>query len=251
MSENLDQIRVVLVNTSHPGNIGSSARAMKNMGLSQLVLVDPVDYPSSKATAMSAGADDVLANARVVGSLSEAVADCELVIGTSARHRYLDWPLVSPREMTDVVLPVAASKQKIALVFGREASGLTNQELECCQYHVHIPTNPEYSSLNLSQAVQVLCYELRQAETAGNLNQPEREAVLYPNAHELELFQERLEWLLLTTEFIGKRASDALLRRFHRLFQRARIEKEEYTLLMGVMRRLEVLLERKSLSQGD
>lgn len=243
MIATLQNIRVVLVNTSHPGNIGSTARAMKNMGLSDLVLVDPIEYPSVKATAMSAGADDVLASSRIVSTLETAVEDCELVVGTSARHRYLDWPLVTPREMTGIVLPVAERAGKVALVFGREASGLTNQELECCQYHVHIPTNPEYSSLNLSQAVQVLTYELRQTVTSGDMNLPETEGKVYPTAHELKLFHESLEWLLLTTGFIGKRASDALLRRFHRLFQRARIEQEEYHLLMGVMRRLKVLLE--------
>src|SRR5690554_4650161 len=158
----LDNLRIVLVNTTHPGNIGGAARAMKNMGLSRLYLVAPKEYPSDKATWRSAGALDVLDNAVVVDTLDEAIAGCGLVVGTSARERRIPWPLLDPRECgTNVVSE--AEQHEVALVFGREDRGLTNEELHKCNYHMHIPANPDYSSLNLATAVQVITYEVRMA----------------------------------------------------------------------------------------
>ena len=149
----LDDIRVVLVNTSHSGNIGSAARAMKTMGLSKLYLVDPACEIDSHASALSAGASDVLGNAVIVDKLEDAIADCALTIGTSARSRTLSWPMVEPRECGEKLV-AEAENGPVALVFGRENSGLTNEELQLCNYHVCIPANPEYSSLNLAMAVQ-------------------------------------------------------------------------------------------------
>ena len=146
----LQNIRVVLVNTSHPGNIGGAARAMKNMGLSKLVLVDPENFPSPEARARASGADDILDAAQVVTTLEEALVGCSLVVGTSARDRRIPWPLLDPRECGKTSVEQARGGGEVALVFGREYAGLTNEELQRCQYHVHIPSNPEFSSLNLA-----------------------------------------------------------------------------------------------------
>jgi len=159
----LQNIRVVLVNTSHPGNIGGAARAMKNMGLSRLVLVQPKEFPAVDASARASGADDVLDNAQVVDSLEQALVGCNLVMGTSARERSIPWPLIGPRECGAKAVEHANGGEEIALVFGREHAGLTNEELQRCHFHVHIPSNPDFSSLNLAAAVQVLAYELRMA----------------------------------------------------------------------------------------
>lgn len=156
----LNNIRIVLVNTSHTGNMGSAARAMKTMGLKHLYLVDPQDQPDGKANALAAGATDVLGNATIVDTLEQAIADCGLVVGTSARSRTLQWPMLDSRECGDKLVSEAAH-YPVALVFGRESSGLTNDELQQCHFHVCIDANPEYSSLNLAAAVQTLCYEIR------------------------------------------------------------------------------------------
>src|SRR5690606_25713907 len=156
-----DNIRMVMVNTTHPGNIGAAARALKNMGLSRLVLVDPLEYPSQRATWRAANAVDVMDKIQVVSTLDEAVADCALVIGTSARERRIPWPLLTPRECGDRVWTEAAQQHQVALVFGREDRGLTNEELHKCHFHVHIPASPEYSSLNVAAALQVIAYEVR------------------------------------------------------------------------------------------
>jgi tRNA (cytidine32/uridine32-2'-O)-methyltransferase len=156
-------IRIVLVNTSLPANIGSAARALKTMGLRQLVLVDPKVFPSSEATALASGASDVLATARVVATLEEAIADCSLVIGASARSRTIPWPLLNAREAGELSSRIESEKHPVALVFGREDRGLTNEELHQCHYHVSIPSDEEYGVLNVASAVQVIAYEVRMA----------------------------------------------------------------------------------------
>ena len=229
----LDNIRIVLVNTSHTGNIGSVARAMKTMGLSKLTLVDPVQKPDSHASALAAGATDILASATIVDTLQEAIADCELVIATSARNRTLDWPLLGPRECATKVLEEAGQHQ-VALVFGRENSGLTNEELQQSQFHLHIPTNPDYSSLNLAMAVQTVCYELRmqwlesKQRAPGNL--PE-----YPRAEDLERFYEHLEKTLGQTGFIVPQHPGQVMTKLRRLFNRARPEENEINILRGIL----------------
>ncbi|MFO8142096.1 MAG: TrmJ/YjtD family RNA methyltransferase, partial [Marinobacter sp.] len=155
-----DQIRIVLVETSHSGNIGAVARAMKNMGLGNLWLVNPASFPDETSYARAAGASDVLDRAQVVNSLDEALADCILVMGTSARGRKVPWPVVAPPQAA-VTASEASQQGPVAMVFGRENHGLSNEELQRCHYHIHIPSNPDYSSLNLSMAVQVISYELR------------------------------------------------------------------------------------------
>ncbi len=157
---------VVLIETSHPGNIGAAARAMKTMGLGQLVLVNPRVFPSAEATARASGADNLLVDARVVASLDEAVADCGLVFGTTARPRYLDLAVTPPREAA-AWAAAAPGDARIAIVFGREQTGLTNDELMRCQRAVRIPTDGDFSSLNIAQAVQICAYEWRLAALEG------------------------------------------------------------------------------------
>jgi tRNA (cytidine32/uridine32-2'-O)-methyltransferase len=153
----LDQIRIVLVNTTNSGNIGAAARAMKNMGITQLVLVDPIAVIDGDAIVRASGASEILDSCVIVSSLEEAVAGCGLVIGTSARGRHIPWPLCSPRECATKAKQAVLNNNSVALVFGRESRGLTNEELHKCNAHVHIPTNPDFSSLNIAAAVQVMC----------------------------------------------------------------------------------------------
>lgn len=230
----LDQIRIVLVSTSHTGNMGSAARAMKTMGLSQMVLVDPQAQPDDNAYALAAGASDLLANARIVSTLDEAIADCGLVIGTSARSRTLSWPMLDPREAGEKLV-TEGMQHPVALVFGRERTGLTNDELQKCHYHVAIPANPEYSSLNLAMAVQTLCYEVRmhwlQQEQVGEIDI----AVDYPSAEQLEGFYQHLEQTLLKTGFIADDHPGQVMSKLRRLFNRARPEAVELNILRGIL----------------
>jgi tRNA (cytidine32/uridine32-2'-O)-methyltransferase len=231
----LENIRIVLVNTSHTGNIGSAARAMKTMGLSSLYLVDPVSPPDGKSSALAAGAGDVLADATIVSSLEEAVADCGLVVGTSARSRTLPWPMLEPRECGEKLV-IEASKYPVALVFGRENNGLSNEELQQCHFHVCIPANPEYSSLNLAAAVQTLCYEIRvnyldqQASQQAPSEIPE-----YPLSEDLERFYVHLEKTLSQTNFIVKNHPGMVMTKLRRLFNRARPESQELNILRGIL----------------
>ena len=228
----LDNIRIVLVNTSHTGNIGSAARAMKTMGLSQLWLVDPVNAPDGKASAMSAGASDILANAKTVESLSEAIADCGLVVGTSARSRTLSWPMLDPTACAGKLVQ-EVSKYPVALVFGRENSGLTNEELQQCHFHVNIDANPDYSSLNLAAAVQVLSYEVRKAwKSIEQHTDSENE---YPLVEDLERFYGHLENTLQQTSFIVPKHPGMVMTKLRRLFNRARPETQELNILRGIL----------------
>ncbi|GLZ85828.1 tRNA (cytidine/uridine-2'-O-)-methyltransferase TrmJ [Metapseudomonas resinovorans] len=239
----LQNIRVVLVNTSHPGNIGGAARAMKNMGLSKLVLVDPEDFPSPEAQARASGADDILAGAQVVATLEEALVGCSLVIGTSARDRRIPWPLLDPRECGKTSVEQAQLGGEVALVFGREYAGLTNEELQRCQYHVHIPSNPEFSSLNLAAAVQVLVYEVRMAwlEQEGLPSKVEKvETTAMLNAQpvtvdELERYYEHLESTLVEIGFLDPEKPRHLMSRLRRLFGRSGISKLEMNILRGIL----------------
>lgn len=228
----LDNIRVVLVNTSHPGNIGSAARAMKTMGIHDLVLVDPVEPPDGRATAMAAGAVDVLANLCIVGTLAEAVADCGLVIGSSARSRTLDWPMLDPRQAGAKSI-AEASQHKVALVFGRERTGLTNDELQQCHYHVCIPANPEYSSLNLAMAVQTICYEVRMHSLAEKPPAIATEA--YPQQQDLDRFYVHLEQILLQVNFLRADHPGNVMSKLRRLFNRVRPDSQELNILRGIL----------------
>lgn len=254
MLDLLSQIRIVLVNTSHPGNIGGVARAMKNMGLSKLVLVEPQEFPSDKADARSSGAVDLLENAQVVCSLPEAVAGCGLVIGTSARSRHIPWPLTSPRETAAQALS-EAGQHEVAIVFGREDRGLTNEELHQCNFHMHIPTNEEFSSLNLAAAVQVAAYELRvaalamaeQGEDAVQANKPqwgtEWDIELASN-DELERLFEHMQETLVDIEFLDPENPRQLMPRLRRLYLRARPDKVETNVLRGILSAMQKMLKK-------
>jgi len=231
---NLDLVRIVLVETTHPGNIGGAARAMKNMGLSHLVLVRPRHFPSAEATARASGADDLLAAATVVDDLDTALAGCNLVLGTSARLRTLTWPQVDARGCGEQVRGEALEGRQAAVVFGREHSGLTNEELERCNYLVHIPTAPDFGSLNLAAAVQVIGYELHMAMLAVG-TEPEAEPVDYVTADELEGLYSHLWETMVTIGFLDPDNPRQVMRRLRRLFNRARLERAEFNILRGIL----------------
>lgn len=236
MFEALNNIRIVLVNTSHPGNIGAAARAMKTMGLTRLHLVEPLQYPCAEATARASGADDVLAKAVVCNRLADAVGDCRLVIGTSARERRLEWPPLPPDEAARQLVQEAVQGE-VALVFGRERFGLTNEELDTCHFLVNIPANPAYSSLNLAAAVQVLCYEIRRncGQPAAALG-PVSEEDLPATAGEVEGFYGHLEETLYDIGLMETgEPKQSLLRRLRRLYQRARLTRTEINILRGIL----------------
>jgi tRNA (cytidine32/uridine32-2'-O)-methyltransferase len=228
----LDNVRIILIGTSHPGNIGSAARAMKTMGLSNLVLVDPECEVDGKSKALSAGATDVLEDHQVFATLDEAIVDCGLVIGASARPRTLDWPMLDPREMGEKVV-VEGAKYPVALVFGRENSGLTNEELHKCHFHVFIPANPEYSSLNLAMAVQTLSYEIRMAFLATKAYPEQVEE--YPLAEDIEGMFNHLEQTLVDTRFIVPAHPGLVMTKLRRFFNRARPEIKELRMWRGIL----------------
>lgn len=225
---------MVLVQTSHPGNIGAAARAMKTMGLSRLYLVDPLEYPSAEATARASGADDILAGAVVCESLGEAIADCVLVLGTSARKRTLRWPELSAREAAHEAL-AQVETGPVAIVFGRERTGLSNEELDRCHYLVHIPCNESYSSLNLAAAVQVLTYELRTALPEGRAGPPREPGEEPAAAEAVEGFYDHLQATLLELGFLDAQNPRHLMRRLRRLFNRIRLSHNEVQILRGIL----------------
>ncbi len=231
-------VRIVLVAPSHPGNIGAAARAMKTMGLTELALVNPKHFPSDEATARASGADDVLDMARVTGTLAEAINDCGFVVGASARLRGLRWPVVDPKICADSVWQ-HVPKNQVAIVLGPEQSGLTNDDMSRCQQLVHIPAHPEFGSLNLAMAVQVLCYELRMAGEREQIHWHEvREAPL-ASAAELEGFHEHLERLLADAGFLRADHQKELKRKLRRLFHRARLDQNEINILRGALAALD------------
>jgi tRNA (cytidine32/uridine32-2'-O)-methyltransferase len=235
----LQQIRIVLVGTSHTGNIGSVARAMKTMGLSSLYLVAPKEQPDGQAYALAAGASDILAQAKIFDSLAPAIADCGLVVGSSARSRTLSWPMLEPRACGEQAV-TEAKQHPVAIVFGRESSGLTNEELQLCNYHVCINANPEYSSLNLAMAVQLVCYEVRMAWLEKEKQvEPEQAQtdldVKYPSNNQMESFYQHLEQTLDDTGFIIKQHPGVVMTKLKRLFNRARPEEAEYNILRGIL----------------
>lgn len=235
MSESNKNIRIVMVNTSHPGNIGAVARVMKNMCLSSLYLVQPKHFPSEEANARSSGALDVLQNAVVCDSLEQAISDCKLVIGTSARERSADWPVLTPRQSAQKLIE-NAGQANVALVMGRESSGLTNQELDLCQYLVHIPSNPEYNSLNVAMAVQVLAYEIYLlAKTEETHSQTTAKNDIQLNSEQMQNFFTHLEQTLLDIDFLDERRSDLLMRRLRQLFFRANLSQDEMNILRGIL----------------
>lgn len=234
----LNHIKIVLVNTSHPGNIGAVARAMKNMALENLCLVNPKFFPHADATARASGADDLLAKAQVYSSLAEALENCQLVFGASARSRTIDWLELSPKQSVEKILAVDANVQ-VAIVFGREDSGLTNAELDLCHALLSIPCNAFFSSLNIAAAVQVICYEIYsgyQAQTNNELDNLQRNSELLASSAQMEMFYNHLYETLFDIGFIHPDKSRSLMRRLRKLFNRANIETHELDILRGILR---------------
>ncbi|MFD2191047.1 tRNA (cytosine(32)/uridine(32)-2'-O)-methyltransferase TrmJ [Pistricoccus aurantiacus] len=243
----LERIRIVLIQTSHPGNIGAVARAMKNMGLEDLALVAPrCEFRCADAISRASGADTLLAGAKLFENLEDAVANCSLVVGASARSRTLPWPMQSPRQF-GAALPeeLAMPDNRVALVFGREDSGLTNAELQRCHAHVQIPANPDFSSLNLAAAVQVLAYECRLAwlenEPTPINKEPQDDDWDHPPAShaDLERFFAHLERTLIVVGFHDPTTPRQLMARLRRLYLRARPDQLEINILRGILGAIE------------
>ncbi len=231
----LANIRVVLVEPSHPGNIGGAARALKTMGLAQLALVRPKRFPDPQAEWRAAGAQDVLDAATVHDSLAAAIADCHWVVGTGMLTRRIPWPA---RDAADAAAEILAQPAgaRVAIVFGRETSGLTNEELQQCHCHLQIPANPEYASLNLAMAVQVVAYELyrqSQARPAGAELVP-WDRPLAPMSH-IEGLLEHLESALVTSRFLDARNPGQTMTRLRRLFTRVALDETEVQILRGML----------------
>jgi tRNA (cytidine32/uridine32-2'-O)-methyltransferase len=227
-------IRIVLVAPSHPGNIGSAARAMKTMGLDSLWLVAPERFPATEATVMAAGADDVLQRAHVVPDLRSAIADCGLVVGTTARDRHLPWRIVEPREAA-LEVAAAASASEVALLFGNERTGLENEQLQLCHTLLTIPTGPTYTSLNLAMAVQVVSYEVCLALRDRRPARERQGPVPLASAAEMEEFYAHLGQVLDEIDFRDRTRSGHLMARLRRLFQRVVLDQNEMNILRGIL----------------
>lgn len=233
MTERLDGVRIVLVETFHPGNIGAAARAMKNMGLAELVLVKPRSFPDAEATVRAGSASNLLTTARVVSTLAEAIDDCGWVIGTSARARAFQLPQATPAMWAQQIVTERLT-HPVAIVFGRERMGLHNDEIIQCQGHMMIPSHPDHPVLNIAQAIQVICYELYQAHIAGHLPEPV-EAADYPTQQQLEFFYARLEQSLEAVGFLANHSHQQTLQRLIGVFKRARPTRKEFNTWQGAL----------------
>jgi TrmH family RNA methyltransferase len=226
-------ISIVLVGISHPGNIGSAARAMKTMGLSSLRLVAPARFPATEATVMAAGADDVLAGARVYTDVAGAVADCGLIVGATSRARHLPWRVVEPREAAREIAP-ASRDGEVAILFGAERTGLLNEDIERCQLLLAIPTGASYASLNVAMAVQVVAYEvllaLRDAGAAAATR-----GIQLASATEMERFYAHFEAVMEEVDFRDRTGEGHLMARIRRLFNRAVMDQNEVNILRGIL----------------
>ena len=236
-------VRIVLVEPSHPGNIGAAARAMKTMGFESLYLVRPKRFPDPQADWRAAQAVDVVAGAAVVPSLDEAIGDCALAVGTSTRSRRIPWPRADA-ESVAARLAGEAGDQPVAILFGREASGLTNEELQRCQLHLVIPAHPGYPSLNLAMAVQVVCYELFKA--SGGAAPPAASDRRLATAAEVEAFLGHLEGTLRRIDFLKDSAPRQAMTRFRRFFGRAAPDEAELGMLRGMLTHIDELAGRAS-----
>ena len=238
-----DPIRIVMLRTWHPGNIGSALRAMKTMGRTRLILVNPQNWPHDDVATMAAGAADLIDTVEIVESLEQAIDGCRLVIGTSARNRSFPWPMLSSRQCGSQLVAESQTGE-VALVFGQETSGMTNEELQQCHFHVSIDANPEYPVLNVASAVQILCYEIHQAElllkteTEANNQTSESEQAPYPDSRQMALFYEQLELALGDINFIVRQHPGKIMTKLRRFFNRARPEQEELNILRGILSRV-------------
>jgi tRNA (cytidine32/uridine32-2'-O)-methyltransferase len=246
---NLENIRIVLVNTSHPGNIGGVARAMKNMGLGRLYLVAPRQFPDEQANWRAVSADDVLESAVVTETLEQAVGDCHYVVGTSARGRRIPWPLLDPRGCAEK-MGLASDNGEIAVIFGREDRGLTNDELKVCNLHLNIPTSDDYSSLNLAMAVQIVCYELRMLMDAPRLptDQDAQWDTPFASGENMERYYRHLEDTLVDIEFLDPAAPRQLMVRLRRLYSRVRLDDMELSILRGILTRTQKQVKKSGRS---
>ncbi|MBI3899611.1 MAG: RNA methyltransferase [Gammaproteobacteria bacterium] len=235
--ELLKAIRTVLIRPTHPGNVGAAARALKNMGLEQLCLVAPENYPGPEATARAADADDILARAQVCARLDEAIGDCHFVVGTSARSRRISWPFLDPAACATRLL-AEAQRGPVAVMFGQERTGLTNDELDRCHALVHIPTNPDYPSINLGCAVQIIAYEVYRTATGGN-TAPVISSDPPARIEDIELFYRHMEEVLTRIKFIDPENPRLLMRRLRRLFNRAQLDRNEVNILRGILTAVE------------
>lgn len=233
----LKPLRLILVEPNHPANIGATARAMKTMGIHSLYLVNPAFFPSPAANAMASNGIDILDHAVVVPSLPDALSDCQLIFATSARETAMDFPRLPLREAAHQAKHAEATGQQVAFIFGTERTGLTNEELKLCHYHVRIPTSDSFTSLNLAQAIQLVCYELLIAERTPHsiptLSDPEYS----PSAKfaDTERFYIRLEMLLRKIGFLKPGHDKIILRKLRRLFQRAQLQENEVIILQGIL----------------
>lgn len=231
----MSNVKIILIETSHPGNIGSAARAMKNMGLKKLILVNPKVLPNDESYALAAGATDVLDTVEIVDSLEKAIGDCELVLGCSARQRSLSWPMLALPEASELIAKEAHHKQ-VGILFGSERSGLSNEDLQHCHYHLYIPSNAQYSSLNLAQAVQVVTYALLTA-SSEDYQLDENTTEPLATMDEFEHFFGNMKRLIELSHFAENEPNKKMLARLRRLFQRAQMRKTEVDILQGILRK--------------
>ncbi|MEE4246126.1 MAG: RNA methyltransferase [Kangiellaceae bacterium] len=235
----LDTIEFVLSHTTHPGNIGAAARAMKTMGLDKLRLVNPKHFPSAEATQRASRADDILAKAEVFSSLQDAIADRTLIVGTGMSNRGLKWPELTPRELAQMVYR-EKSYRNIAIVFGTESSGLSNEELQLCNYLVSIPANPDYSSLNLASAIQLIAYEFRMAAIEHEYESIYRKQYDEPGealatAQQTQQLFEHFMQVADETGFFNPKNPKLLPMRIHRIFNKAQLTDSEVRLIRGFL----------------
>lgn len=247
----LENVHIVMVNTTHSGNIGAAARAMKNMGLSKLVLVDPIAKIDEDALQRSSGALDILDQVTIVPTLAEAIAGCGLVVGTSARSRHVPWPLQTPRQCAAKAREVIPAGNQVAVVFGRESRGLTNDELQQCNAHVHIPTVAEFSSLNIAAAIQVLCYEMRLALAEDTLPEDTDKWGIkwdYPLAthDQVHGLLQHYEKVLTEIGFVKPQTGAQLMAKVARIYQRAGLDQSEINLLRGILTATEKTAKRET-----
>tara|TARA_B100000686_G_scaffold343514_1_gene424493 strand:+ start:42 stop:800 length:759 start_codon:yes stop_codon:yes gene_type:complete len=245
LKEYADFIKIVLVGTTHPGNIGAAARAIKTMGLRQLDLVSPKEFPSDQAIYRSKAAKDILEEASIYDSLLESVKDCEMVIGTSARNRKVPWPVLDPKHAAKEIKSKVENNSKVAIVFGREDRGLTNDELGLCNLHVHIPTNEEYTSLNLAQAVQIMTYEIRMSFIdLNNIENNQEWDVDIATTEQTERLIEHMDELMKEVEFYDTENPRKLLMRVRRFFKRSGIDVMEANIFRGLFSTIQKKLNK-------
>lgn len=231
-----ENIKIILVQTSHPGNIGSVARAMKTMGLKHLYLVNPKNFPNVDATAMAAGADDILSSAIIFSSLNEAIKNCQIIFGTSARFRNLNLSIIDPKKAAYIINNYKKNNVKIAIIFGREDNGLTNEEVSLCNYLIHVPTNQQFSSLNISQAVQIIVYEIASLYKNFVKNNNLKLKNCYATFEEMENFYQYLFQILVETNFLKQQSNNKkLFVKIKCLFSRSQLTIDELNIIRGII----------------